>query len=171
MPHLLSLPTVRKALCTLALTGLACAGGASAQTTVKYGVAAMSVSFASTLIGGAMPEVFAKHGIKVDITDFRGNSNNCVAAVLSGAVDVCQVGASTVSDAVAEGGDFRILAVTTGPLSEFILSSKAVAKMNGVTASSPLDDKLRALKGLRIVTTGPGRRTTSRSTHRCAASA
>jgi NitT/TauT family transport system substrate-binding protein len=156
MPHLLSLPTVRKALCTLALTGLACAGGASAQTTVKYGVAAMSVSFASTLIGGAMPEVFAKHGIKVDITDFRGNSNNCVAAVLSGAVDVCQVGASTVSDAVAEGGDFRILAVTTGPLSEFILSSKAVAKMNGVTASSPLDDKLRALKGLRIVTTGPG---------------
>ncbi len=118
MPHLLSPPThARKALCALALTGLACvAGAAIAQTTVKYGVAAMSVSFASTLIGGAMPEVFAKHGIKVDITDFRGNSNNCVAAVLSGAVDVCQVGASTVGDAVAEGGDFRILAVTTGPL-------------------------------------------------------
>lgn len=146
----------RKALCTLALTGLTFSSAAVAQTTVKYGVAAVSVSYASTLIGGAAPEVFAKHGIKLEITDFRGNSNNCVAAVLSGAVDVCQVGASTVSDAVAEGGDFRILAVTTGPLSEFVLSSKAAAKLNGVTASSPVDDRLRALKGLRIVTTGPG---------------
>ncbi len=146
----------RKALCALAFTGMAVSGTAVAQTTVKYGVAAVSTSFSSTLVGGAVPEVFAKHGIKLEITDFRGNSNNCVAAVLSGAVDVCQVGASTVSDAVAEGGDFRIIAVTTGPLSEFVLSSKAVAKMNGVTASSPLDDKLRAMRGLRIVTTGPG---------------
>lgn len=156
MTPLFSTTRARKALCTLALAGLAFTGAAVAQTTVKYGVAAVSVSYASTLIGGAAPEVFAKHGIKLEITDFRGNSNNCVAAVISGAVDVCQVGASTVSDAVAEGGDFRIVAVTTGPLSELVLSAKAAAKLGGVTATSPVDDRLRALKGLRIVTTGPG---------------
>ena len=146
----------RTGLFALALLGMMIAGSSVAQTTVKYGMAAVSASFSSTLLGGAVPEVFAKHGIKLEITDFRGNSNNCVAAVLSGAVEVCQVGASTVSDAVAEGGDFRIIAVTTGPASEFVLSAKAIAKMNGVTSSSPLDDKLRAMKGLRIVTTGPG---------------
>ncbi len=146
----------RKALCAIAFTGMALMGTAMAQTTVKYGVAAVSVSFATTLMGVVAPEIYAKHGLKIEVTDFRGNSNNCVAAVLSGAVDVCQVGASTVSDAVAEGGDFRIVAVTTGPLSEMVLSSKAIAKMNGVTAASPLDDKLRAMKGLRMVTTGPG---------------
>jgi NitT/TauT family transport system substrate-binding protein len=156
MTHRPSLSRTRKLLGALALGSLFFGGAALAQTTVKYGVAAVSVSYASTLIGVAAPEVFAKHGIKLEITDFRGNSNNCVAAVLSGAVDVCQVGASTVSDAVAEGGDFKILAVTTGPLSEFVMSSKAIAKMNGVTATSPVDDKLRAMKGLRIVTTGPG---------------
>ena len=156
MTHRPSLSRTRKLLGALALGSLFFGGAALAQTTVKYGVAAVSVSYASTLIGVAAPEVFAKHGIKLEITDFRGNSNNCVAAVLSGAVDVCQVGASTVSDAVAEGGDFKILAVTTGPLSEFVMSSKAIAKMNGVTATSPVDDKLRARKGLRIVTTGPG---------------
>lgn len=146
----------RKALCALALTGMTIAGTAVAQTTVKYGMAAVSASFSSTLIGGAVPEVYAKHGIKLEITDFRGNSNNCVAAVLSGAVDVCQVGSSTVSDAVAEGGDFKIIAVTTSVAHEFVLSSKTLAKLNGVTAASPLDDRLRALKGLRMVATGPG---------------
>lgn len=156
IPHQVVMLHVRKALCILPLMGVAFAGTAVAQTTVKYGMAAVSASFSPTLLGGAMPEVYAKHGIKLEITNFRGNSNNCVAAVLSGAVDVCQLGSSTVSDAVAEGGDFRVIAITSGPASEFVLSSKAIAKMNGVTASSPLNDRLRAMKGLRIVTTGPG---------------
>lgn len=146
----------RKALCMLAFAGMTVGGAATAQTTIKYGMAAVSASFSSTLMAGAAPEVYAKHGIKLEITDFRGNSNNCVAAVLSGAVDLCQVGSSTVSDAVAEGGDFRIVAVTTSVAHEFVLSSKALAKMNGVTPSSPLDDRLRAFKGLRMVATGPG---------------
>jgi NitT/TauT family transport system substrate-binding protein len=144
------------ALCVLAIAGAMGAGSASAQTTVKYGVAALTVSYAPTLLGGAVPETYAKHGIALDITDFRGNTNNCVAAVISGAVEVCQVGASSMSDAIAEGGDFKILALTTGPLGEFVLSAKAVSRMSGVTATSPLNDKLRAMKGLRIVTSGAG---------------
>lgn len=144
------------ALCMLAVAGAIGAGSASAQTTVKYGVAALTVSYAPTLLGGAVPETYAKHGIALDITDFRGNTNNCVAAVISGAVEVCQVGASSMSDAIAEGGDFKIIALTTGPLGEFVLSAKAVSRMSGVTAASPLNDKLRAMKGLRIVTSGAG---------------
>lgn len=144
------------ALCMLAVAGAIGAGSASAQTTVKYGVAALTVSYAPTLLGGAVPETYAKHGIALDITDFRGNTNNCVAAVISGAVEVCQVGASSMSDAIAEGGDFKIIALTTGPLGEFVLSAKAVSRMSGVTATSPLNDKLRAMKGLRIVTSGAG---------------
>ena len=147
---------LKAALCVLAVAGAIGAGSASAQTTVKYGVAALTVSYAPTLLGGAVPETYAKHGIALDITDFRGNTNNCVAAVISGAVEVCQVGASSMSDAIAEGGDFKILAMTTGPLGEFVLSAKAVSRMTGVTATSPLNDKLRAMKGLRIVTSGAG---------------
>jgi len=145
------------ALCTLACIGALSAPLASAQTTtVKYGVAALTVSYAPTLLGGAVPETYAKHGIALDITDFRGNTNNCVAAVISGAVELCQVGASSMSDAIAEGGDFKIIALTTGPLGEFVLSAKAVSRMGAVNASSPLNDKLRAMKGLRIVTSGAG---------------
>ena len=88
MTHRPSLSRTRKLLGALALGSLFFGGAALAQTTVKYGVAAVSVSYASTLIGVAAPEVFAKHGIKLEITDFRGNSNNCVAAVLNEAVDL-----------------------------------------------------------------------------------
>lgn len=144
------------ALGVLALTGVLATPDTSAQTTIKYGVTALTVSYAPTLLGGAVPETYAKHGIALDITDFRGNTNNCVAAVLSGAVEVCQVGASSMSDAIAEGGDFKIIALTTGPLGEFVLSAKAVSAMGGVNASSPLNNKLRAMKGLRIVTSGVG---------------
>lgn len=132
------------------------AGTASAQTTVKFGVAAMSTSFTTSLMGGSNPELYAKHGIKMEITDFRGNTNNCIAGVLSGAVDFCQVGSTSVTDAIQEGGNFRAVAVVTKPLGEIVLGAKQIARLGGVTAKSPLVDRVKALKGLRITSSGQG---------------
>lgn len=141
---------------TLATMALFAAGPAAAQTTVKFGVAAMSTSFTTSLMGGSNPEIYAKHGIKLEITDFRGNTNNCIAGVLSGAVDVCQVGSTSVTDAIQEGGNFRAVAVVTKPLGEIVLGRKQIARLGGITEKSPLVDRVKALKGLRITSSGQG---------------
>jgi NitT/TauT family transport system substrate-binding protein len=140
----------------LATMALFAAGPASAQTTVKFGVAAMSTSFTTSLMGGSNPEIYAKHGIRLEITDFRGNTNNCIAGVLSGAVDVCQVGSTSVTDAIQEGGNFRAVAVVTKPLGEIVLGRKQIARLGGVNEKSPLVDRVKAMKGLRITSSGQG---------------
>src|SRR5262249_14404682 len=126
-----------------------------AQQTVKYGVAAISMSHAPAMMAAVAPEIFAKHGVKMELTDFRGNSPNCTTAAITGAVDTCQTGTTTGTDAIVEGANMKGIAVIIGPISEIILSAKTVAKLN-VSPTAPLADRVRALKGLRIVSSGPG---------------
>ena len=143
---------------TLAILAPLClmlATHAEAQQVIKYGVAGNSISHAPPFLSEVAPEIFAKYNLKLEITDFRGKSANCVTALISGSVDVCQVGATTGTDAIVEGANFKAVAVTTGPINEVILSSRTVAKL-GVKADAPVDERLRALKGLRIVTAAPG---------------
>lgn len=147
---------VKPMLLALASAAILAAGPVAAQTTVKFGVAAMSTSFTPSLMAGSNPEIYAKHGIRMEITDFRGNTNNCVAGILSGAVDFCQVGSTSVTDAIQEGGDFRAVAVTTKPLGEIVLGRKQIARLGGVTEKSPLVDRIKAMKGLRITSSGQG---------------
>ncbi|WP_170990206.1 ABC transporter substrate-binding protein [Aquamicrobium sp. LC103] len=131
------------------------AGVAGAQETVRYGLAVASLNHGPALLAGADPSIFAGHGLSMDVTDFRGSANNCVAALLSDAVDLCQIGTTTGVDAIAEGADLVALAVTSGPVAEIVLSSSAAAKLP-VAADSPMEERLRALKGLRLVSGGTG---------------
>lgn len=147
--------TLLWALAVCMFLGAAGAQTAMAQQTVRYGTAGTSLSHAPPLVAGVAPEVFASHGIRLELTDFRGNSSNCITAVISGAIDVCQVGTTSGTDAIAEGANLKAIAITTRQTSEIILSAKTVAAL-GVRPDAPIDDRLRALKGLRIVTTAPG---------------
>lgn len=149
----------RRRILTAALAAGAFAGllaaPALAQDTVKIGTASTSVVHAPLTTLVVDPAIAAKHNIKLEVTDLRGNSANCVAALLSGAIDLCQVGTTTGTDAIAEGANLKAVAVITGPINELILSAKTVAKL-GVSPTASVEDKLRALKGLRIVSSAPG---------------
>lgn len=131
------------------------AGGVSAQETVRFGVAGLSATHSPSLVAAVKPEIYAAHGVALEITDFRGQSANCIAALLSEAIDICQVGTTTGTDAIAEGAELKAVAVLSGPLSEIILSETAAAA-TGATMESSVQDRIRALKGLRIVTAAPG---------------
>lgn len=100
-------------------------------------------------------ELQKKHDIDVEMTNFQGNSVNCIAALVANAVDICQVGITTGLHAIAEGADFKALGALGGQVMEIVIS-KAAAERAGITAETPLDDKIRALKGLQIVGAGPG---------------
>ncbi len=139
----------------VAAMSLACAGTAWSQQVVKWAVATSNLSFAPALMAVVAPEVFAKHGVRLEISDLRGNSNNCMAVMLSGQADVCHVGITTGMDAVAEGANLKTVALTTGIIGEIVISTKAFRAAN-VALNAPVNYRIRALKGLRFVSSGPG---------------
>jgi ABC-type nitrate/sulfonate/bicarbonate transport system substrate-binding protein len=123
----------------------------------KLHIATASTSLAHGPLGLAVadPSIFAGQNIAIDITDLRGNSANCIAALLSKAADLCQVGTPTGVDAIAEGAKLKAVAVLTGPINELFISSKAAAA-TGVSPTAPVEQRIKALKGMRLVTSAPG---------------
>jgi ABC-type nitrate/sulfonate/bicarbonate transport system substrate-binding protein len=134
---------------------LALSAPAHAEDEVKIAAAAINVAHSAVALAAAKPDVFGKHGIKVTVNDLRGASPNCIAALLSEAADLCQVGTTTGTDAIAEGADLVAVAVLTGPVAEIVLSKQAADKLS-VKPDGPIADRVAALKGLNIVTSAPG---------------
>jgi ABC-type nitrate/sulfonate/bicarbonate transport system substrate-binding protein len=131
------------------------AGSAAAQDKVRAAAAAINIAHAPIALAAAQPDIFKAHGIDLEVTDSRGQSANCIAALISEAVELCQVGTTTGTDAIAEGADLVAVAVVAGLNGEFILS-KDVADKLGVKADAPTEERIKALKGLNIVTSQPG---------------
>ncbi|MBX3528991.1 MAG: ABC transporter substrate-binding protein [Rhizobiaceae bacterium] len=128
---------------------------AQAQDKVRVAAAAINIAHAPIALAAADPSVFGAHGIDVEVTDLRGAAPNCIAALISEAVEICQVGTPTGTDAIAEGADLVAVAIATGPNGEFVLSSKTVAGLP-VKVDGPVAERIKALAGLSMVTSAPG---------------
>ena len=145
----------RIAICLAASAVLAGARPAQANDTVRIATASTSVAHGPLALAMADPTIFGAHNITIKVTDLRGASPNCIAALLSEAVELCQVGTPTGTDAIAEGAKLKAVAVLTGPINEIFISAKA-AKASGVAPDAPVLERIKALKGLRITTAAPG---------------
>ena len=143
------------ALSSAVACGLMASNPALAEDTVKVAAAAINVAHSAVALGAVKPEIFGRHGIRLEVNDLRGASPNCIAALLSEAVDLCQVGTTTGTDAIAEGADLVAVAVLTGAVAEVVLSKKAADSLP-VAADGPIEERIKALKGLNIVTAAPG---------------
>jgi NitT/TauT family transport system substrate-binding protein len=122
---------------------------------VKIGNAAASLNAAPLLLADVDRDIFARHGIQFNLTHFNSSAPNTVAALVGGAVDIISVSNTTANDAIADGADFKLIVQTTMPITELFLSSDVVKKL-GVSPTAPIEDRLRALKGLRIASTAAG---------------
>lgn len=142
------------ALCALLATAAAPLA-ASAADTVRIATASTSVAHGPLPLAMADPSIFGAHDMTIEVTDLRGASPNCIAALLSESVELCQVGTPTGTDAIAEGADLKAIAVITGPINEIIIS-KAAADASGVSPDAPVDERIAALKGMSLVTSAPG---------------
>lgn len=131
------------------------ATAAHAADTIRYGAASYSVITSQMLISSLEKDIFGRHDVDLQLVDFRGSSVNCLTALISDAVDVCQVGTTTGTDAIAEGADIRALAVVTGPINEIIVSSRLAEKV-GIGEDAPVEERLKALKGARFATAPAG---------------
>lgn len=129
--------------------------GAQAQDAIRFGAATTSVIVAPFLLGTVEPEIFAKHNIKLEPTYFQGKSANCIAALIGKSIHMCSVGTTTGTDAIAEGAKMQAIVFFAGPINEVILSKKTVDKL-GVSPDAPVADRIKAMKGLRIISAAPG---------------
>jgi len=123
--------------------------------TVRIATASTSVAHGPLIMAVVDDSVFGNNGIRIAVTDLRGASPNCIAALLSESVELCQVGTTTGTDAIAEGANLRAIAVLTGPINEIFLSAKTVERL-GVAPDAPIEERIAALDGLTLTTSAPG---------------
>ena len=98
---------------------------------------------------------FKDEGLEVDVTSTNGGGPD-IRALIAGDVDFTFTTGDNVVLAQQEGK--KLLMVASGLNKLFInwAMNKESAKAKGVTESTPLADKLKALKGLTIGFTNPG---------------
>lgn len=142
-----------------AFAGLAmCAGAAAAQDklAVKWGVAInASLSHAIAPMLELDTELQEKHGLEFTTVDFRGGVTQCIAGVLADEAATCQNGITAGMNAMAQGAEMKGFIQQIGQITEVTISTKAM-EAAGLTKDSPVEERLAALKGLRIAGPGPG---------------
>ncbi|MFL4477307.1 ABC transporter substrate-binding protein [Paeniglutamicibacter sp. ORCA_105] len=144
----------------LALTGCG-SNGVSAAAESSDGLATVRVglaipTFNTALINYVLQEdIDSEHGLNMVPTMGGAGSTNLVAALRSGSFDVVGIGTATAVDANAEGAGLVVVGGTGGLINNIVLNSK-VAEGLGVGPDDPIEDRIRALKGLTIASSPPG---------------
>jgi NitT/TauT family transport system substrate-binding protein len=99
--------------------------------------------------------LFAREGLDVEIVPTRGSAQ-AVAAIIGRSADLALATVSDVANAVAQGRDLQVIAaITSQPQMMLTVSTKFAAK-HDITAASPLEKRLNALKGGTYAVSAPG---------------
>lgn len=92
---------------------------------------------------------FEKEGLEVEIINVKDGAV-VVTAILNGDADVAGVGGNSVFAARAAGQPVKLLSPMNTEYTSTIFGRKEVFAKLGITAKSTLEEKIRALKGLKI---------------------
>lgn len=153
-----------KILRTAVLAGAvaAAAGSASAQspapTKIDVVLASSALSSAS-ILAALSAKTFAKHGLDVSYQNLAGASTDTVATVLAGKALFGTTGASTAIDAIRAGVPIQMIANVQRPSATLAVRKDVadrLAKEKGVTPASPIEERVRALKGMKLAAAPTG---------------
>ncbi|MBI2861379.1 MAG: ABC transporter substrate-binding protein [Chloroflexi bacterium] len=98
---------------------------------------------------------FQEEGLDVDWV-LIGSGTKVAAAVTGRSVDAGLTGATDIIPAIAQGQQAQTFAVVSIRQALHIVMRSEVAERKGVTRKSSLEDRVRALKGLKIAASSPG---------------
>lgn len=130
---------------------LPCAGQAqtrTARTAITLAQATDSIIHGPLYVARAK-HYFEDEGLDVNLV-ITGGAANAVAAVLSGSAQICSAGLSDDINAAMHGRPLVAFATLTRRDPDNIVIAKRVADAKHITAATPLEDKIKALAGLRI---------------------
>jgi NitT/TauT family transport system substrate-binding protein len=141
-------------LCVGFLAALSCASGAKAQEKVTFASGTRSVSYVTYYAAQEMG-YFNDVGLQPEMI-LAGSGPKAMAAVASGDVDVVIRAPSEIIKARENGLDVKIFGALVMEMGANVVFSKKWAEAHQITADSPSDQKLKALKGIRLAINGPG---------------
>ena len=98
---------------------------------------------------------FTQEGLDVDIVPTRGSAQ-AVAAIIGGSADVALATISDLANAVSQGRSLKVIAGITNQPQMMLTVSADFAKKHNISASSPLDQRVKALKGGTFAISAPG---------------
>ena len=94
-------------------------------------------------------------GLSMEILQTGGSSSLQIDGVISKNADFGCPGSGTALDAIREGADIKILGAFANNQIALVISNEHMKK-SGVSASAPIADRIRALKGATIATNPVG---------------
>lgn len=141
---------------TIALvSGLALSSGVqAADRTVKIAIGSTSFAWFPLYVAyGA--GYFKDAGLNVEIINVPANSTP-VAAMMGGSVDIAGLGTQTAFAAIDKGQPIKILTPMVTEYTSTIFARPEIMRQKGITAKSPLADRVKAMTGLKLATTAIG---------------
>lgn len=128
---------------------------ASGDVVIRYLQPSSSMAYLPFEIAQSMG-LFEEAGVKVEVLPNNGQGSQ---ALLSGEVDVAAVSTPQLFNALAEGRELKAVAVMTpNSTNDLVLTNETIARLadQGITPESPIEDRIGALKGLRITLPAEG---------------
>ncbi len=125
-----------------------------AATAVKVALPFDSLNYFPTFIADRKG-FFKDESLDVEIV-VAGSGAKTAAALASGSVQFADTGFDHAIKATAKGRRHIALVGNIWGYPNFLVVSKAALKARGITSAAPIEEKLKALKGLRIGATSPG---------------
>jgi len=99
---------------------------------------------------------FDENGIEADLQVFKAGGGAALASVISGDTHVYPGTPAAAMRAVQQGTDVKIFTALMTQYASNVVMQGDIAKERGLSESSSVEDRLKALKGLRIGVTGAG---------------
>jgi NitT/TauT family transport system substrate-binding protein len=98
---------------------------------------------------------FRQEGLEIEITNVAANATP-IAAIMSKSADVAGIGVQAAFAAADKKQPVKILTPMTTEFTSLIFARKGLMEKKGVTAQSPLKDRVKAMAGLKLATTAVG---------------
>lgn len=140
------------AAAAIALVGASPA--AMAQHKAKYGIASIGFTYAPFYIAEDAG-LFKKHGVELEMVQVQGSSP-AAAATLAGSLQFFIGIPQTAARPIAKGEKLVIFANVTKEYGSNIVVSKEWTEKHKLTAQMPIEQRLDALKGIKIAGWTPG---------------
>jgi NitT/TauT family transport system substrate-binding protein len=148
----------------LALSLAACASDSDGETATAGDDGLVKVT-----IGGTTPtmtyspiltmleyDLDAKHGLDVNFEGSGTTGSVVVSGMLSNQYPLGFAASQSTLDAVSQGADLKLVTSTFTQGNTMVVNKDVAADLAPVTATSPIGDRIDALRGLTIATSQPG---------------
>src|SRR5438552_3750594 len=141
-------------LCSVILIVASTAGVVHAQTKLRVTIPVVGLNFLPLFVAKEKG-MFAKEGLEVEIIPTSGDGPD-VDALIAGSVQFTVSTPNRLLMSYEQGKPLLAIMNMANRNAIDCVINKDVAARLGITESTPLDQKLKALKGLKVAGTRPG---------------